>query len=404
VLGAAGFVVACTFIRGGLAHGAQFGDVRLYALYAHRMLNGEFPYRDFFVEYPPGSLVAFIAPALASTAHYTLLFKSLMALFGAATVVLVAWIAGATGVARPRAAAVLAAIAVAPVALGPIVVDEFDLWPTAITVAALLALVCGRERLGAGVLGFGAATKIFPAAILPAALVWIYRRSGRRAARDALVASVAVAAATYVVFVAFGAGGVWYSTLIQLRRGLQKESFGSAILLSLDQFGLYRARIVEGHGKWTELTGPAGETLAAIGTLCQVVVSLGAAALVARRRPEPQTLLCAAAVAVAGFVAFGKVFSPQYLIWLVPLVPLAAGALEVALLGAAAVLTQLWFLGVVTPFDLGPQVWIFVARDLLVLLLLAALIRRLRRLSPAAPRSATQTARAGRGSVRAGPT
>ncbi len=404
VLAAAVFVLACTVIQGGLARARQYGDVRLYEHYGHEMMSGRIPYRDFFMEYPPGSIVTFILPALVSTAHYTTLFKILMALCGAATVLLVTWIAQVTGMARPRVAAVLTALAVAPVALGPIVVNAFDLWPTLVTVAAVLALVSDRDRLGAGLLGFGAATKVFPAAILPAALVWIYRRSGRRAARDALLAFIAVAAATYVVFVVIAPGGVWFSTHVQLRRGLQKESFGSAILIALDQLGLYKARLDESNPHWSEVTGPAADALAVFSSLCQVAVSLGVAALVARRRPDHRTLLWAAAAAVTGFVAFGKIFSPQYLIWLVPVVLLAAGLVEVALLGIALVLTQLWFVQTIHPFDLGSQAWIFVIRDALILALLAALLLRARRLALAAPAAAPRTGRAGRGRARAGPT
>ena len=53
---------------------------------------------------------------------------------------------------------------------------------------------------------------------------------------------------------------------------------------------------------------------------------------------------CAAVVAAQ--VALGRVLSPQFVLWLLPLVPLVAGRrgrLAGALLAVALVLTQLWF-------------------------------------------------------------
>ena len=87
---------------------------------------------------------------------------------------------------------------------------------------------------------------------------------------------------------------------------------------------------------------------------------------------------CAAVVAIA--IAFGKVFSPQFLIWLIPLVPLIRGrrrSLAVPLFFAALVLTQLWF-----PHrywrladDFGTaQSWELLARDLAVVALAAVLV------------------------------
>jgi hypothetical protein len=91
------------------------------------------------------------------------------------------------------------------------------------------------------------------------------------------------------------------------------------------------------------------------------------------------------------FVAFGKVLSPQFLVWLIPLVPLVAGRRGVAaagLLGAALVLTQVWF-----PFrywdfadTFDPTVSVLVlARDLVLVGLVALLVwpagRRLSRVA-----------------------
>jgi hypothetical protein len=81
-------------------------------------------------------------------------------------------------------------------------------------------------------------------------------------------------------------------------------------------------------------------------------------------------------------VAFGKVLSPQFLIWLVPLVPLVwgrRGIVASAVLAAALVVTQLWFpyryWELALEFD-EPASWLVLARDLLLvgltLLLVAA--------------------------------
>jgi uncharacterized membrane protein len=397
------FVVECLFIRGGLLSHERFGDVGLYASDAHRMLEGQVPYRDFFFEYPPGALAPIIAPALISTAHYTLLFKILATVLGAATLCVAAGVSASAGLSLRRTALALGSMALAPLLLGPLLLDEYDLWPALITCLALLVVLRGRDRFGAGLLGLGAATKVFPVVIVPAAVVWVYKRSGRRPALRFLTIAIAVAAALYLVFAALGPGGVWYSLEIQARRGLQKESLGSALLYVLDQLGLYKAHIAVGNAQWTELGGPSGAALATLGSLCQAAVAVGVAALAARRRPEPRTLLYAAAAAVAGFVAFGKVFSPQYLIWLVPLVALAGGLAENVMLAAALVLTQLWFLRIVTPFDLDGEIWLVVARDVLVVGVFALLVARLRRLPLAEPLRELRTTRRGADSVRAGP-
>ena len=84
--------------------------------------------------------------------------------------------------------------------------------------------------------------------------------------------------------------------------------------------------------------------------------------------------------------------SPQFLIWLIPLVPLVRGRRGLAasaLLGLALLLTQLWF--PIRYWDLALQFaafpsWAVLARDLVLLALLATLLVPTRR-EPAAARS-----------------
>jgi hypothetical protein len=85
-----------------------------------------------------------------------------------------------------------------------------------------------------------------------------------------------------------------------------------------------------------------------------------------------------AAASVAVVLTFGKVFSPQFMIWLIPLVPLAPSVAANVLLLAALGLTQTWF-----PrhyWSLADQLrpresWLLLARDLCVAALAAVLVR-----------------------------
>jgi hypothetical protein len=101
--------------------------------------------------------------------------------------------------------------------------------------------------------------------------------------------------------------------------------------------------------------------------------------LYARRPTDGEALVAYTAAAVAATLAFGKVFSPQFVIWLVPLVPLVRGRRGLAaggLLASALVLTQLWFPHHYWELALGlapRESWLLLTRDLAVVALAALL-------------------------------
>src|SRR5918912_928692 len=88
------YLAACAVPDGGLFRAARFRDVHVYQGYAEHLLDGALPYRDVFVEYPPGAFAVFLPPAAFGADHYNAAFKVLMALCGAATIVLVALVLG----------------------------------------------------------------------------------------------------------------------------------------------------------------------------------------------------------------------------------------------------------------------------------------------------------------------
>ena len=287
-----------------------------------------------------------------------------------------------------RLAAPLAFAALLPVALGSVVVSRFDLLPAAMAVAALAALVTGRERLACGALGIGAAVKVFPAVLVPLALAFVWRRRGRREALVCAAVFAALVAAAVVPFAAVSPGGVWHALTLHATRGLQIESLGASLLLAAHHVGDVAVTTGTSAGS-QNLVGAGADALAAVQTVLQVVV-LALIWVAFLRRGDPgdrERLIRYAAAAVCAFVALGKVVSPQFLIWLLPLVPLVGGRrglVASGLLAAASVLTQLWFphryWDLVNDLD-ATATWLVLARDLVLLAIVAVLVSPARALA-----------------------
>jgi hypothetical protein len=116
-----------------------------------------------------------------------------------------------------------------------------------------------------------------------------------------------------------------------------------------------------------------------------IAAVLGVAWIYLRRRGSP---VLGAAAAVTAFVAFNKVFSPQYVEWLAPLVP-GAGYVAAALVVVILVLTRIIFQHFTTgqpttELWIRSLAWWVMARDLVVLGLLGLLIAQLRRVRSSA--------------------
>ena len=362
----------------------QIIDTPTYQRFGDAVVDGQVPYRDFDIEYPPGALPAFILPSLAAEDDYRTVFEVLMLLCGLGAVVLVARTLDAAGADRRRLLAGCALAGLAPLVLGTVILTRFDLWPALLSVGALAALAGGRERLGLGVLGLAVSAKIYPAVLLPIALLYVARRRGGREALVGLGIFAAVLAAVLVPFAVLSWDGLLHAFTEQARRPLQIESLGSSVLLAVADLGGYEPTIVSSFGS-QNLSGQLPDTLAGLQTAVQIVAVIAVWILFAispRRTPQ---LLAASAAAVAAFAAFGKVLSPQFLIWLIPLVALVLGRLGAVAWGLFALALALthayfpkrYFDGLLT-LDSGP-VWLLVARNVafvaLVVLLAVALSR-----------------------------
>jgi Glycosyltransferase family 87 len=379
------FFVLQTWLEHGL-----LSDVPRYEGFAQLVGAGRVPYRDFTVEYPPAALPAFLVPAYLPWSYATS-FAVAMGVCGVGCIFVAAAALRALEAELLRATGALLLLGVSPLVLGSLFDSRFDLWPMLLVVAALVAVL--RERpVAAGVCGgLAFAAKLWPVALGPVWLAYLWRRRGPRAASVAATAFALAAAACFVPFAAIAPEGIRNSLTWQLDRPLQVESLAAAILTAVHHLGTLSLTTVTTHGS-QNLSGRLPDALAALSSAFQgaAIVALWLA-FARRRRPSGDDVLVSSAAVVATFVAFGKVLSPQFLIWLAPVVPLVRGRRGVGaslLLLAALGLTQTWFPRSYWTLALdhsSPYSWLLLARDL-VLVALAVLLGWPRSLRDEMPR------------------
>lgn len=357
------------------AHAGAIVDTPGYETYGDAIVAGQVPYRDFAVEYPPGALLPMLAPeataSRGSSGAYGRAFERWMAGAGVLMVLVVALVASPSRVLL---------VAVSPLLLGNLVLSRFDLWAAALTVGALVALLLERERTSAVVLGAAIATKLFPAVLAPIGLVWVWRRRGRRAALEWGGIVVAACAVVFGPFAVVAPGGLGRSFGVQLHRPLQLESLGGQILIALHNDAGTTLHVFTTMSQ--NLSGPGAHAAAVLSSVAQVVALLAAWTLYARGPQTRERLVRYAAASVLAFVAFDKVLSPQYMVWLVPLVPLVRSRAAQGLFAAALVLTQVEFPARYWRLadSLDPAVaGVVLARDLVLVALLALLLVEPRR-------------------------
>ena len=371
------YLAASAVPDGGLFRAQRYRDVHLYGQFADAVFHGRIPYRDFFMEYPPGALAVFLPPRLfVSGGDYIDAFKVLMALCGAATLLLVVLLLVRLGASARHIWLATLLLALSPLALGPISLNTYDAFPAMLTVASLVALAWGWDLLALGILGAAVAAKVYPVVVVPVALVFVWRNRGSRRAVTAFGVAMAVAAAVVIPFLALAPHGLGESFRAQTGRGLQLEGLGAQSLVAADHVGAYSATVVHRtrHAISYDLVGDLPDALTTAGSVLQVVAVAAAAFVYARGRADLQRLVVAAAASVAGFLAFSRVLSPQYVEWLVPLVLLVYAPLAWALLAATLVVAQTWFFHYGTLVDLSQRNWLVLVRDVLLVAVFALLL------------------------------
>ncbi len=226
-------------------------------------------------------------------------FVALTAVSLAVAGLLATWFAAGVNRGRPWDAAGFAA---APV-LGLTAIVNWDLYAVVLLVAALWAWTRDRPLLTGVLVGLGAATKLYPLFLLGGVLViCLRRRDPVTFVRTSAAAALAWATVNLPAYLA-GPESWRHFWSFNSDRG---ADLGSLWLV---------VQQASGHELGADLVNRA--SLLLFGGWCLVVLLVGITA------PRTPRLAQLGFLVVAGFLLVNKVYSPQYVLWLLPLAALA---------------------------------------------------------------------------------
>jgi uncharacterized membrane protein len=317
----------------------HIGDLALYYNDSAKVLQGLIPYRDFAIEYPPLALVAFMLPHLAALSHplrfidYAEIFLIESVLLSTLIAIALVWITERHAFSRPpRPTLALYALLVGVSA--PLLPWRYDLFPALLTILALICVLQGRPAWAGLWVGLGIAAKLYPVVLLPIfGLYYLAGRHHRALLRMALGSAVAILLALLPFLFAFTTLAQIFSFLsYHSLRGLQVESLPAGLIMLAFKGRLTTAEIAFNYGA-LHLASPWSQIIllllpfAFIAMFSLVAVSAWGrfreeCAASDQRRASAETLVAYLFAALLAFIATNKVFSPQYIVWLLPFAPL----------------------------------------------------------------------------------
>ncbi len=297
--------------------------------FAERLHEGAVPYLDHPVEYPPlTGLVMWLAAVPSAS----------MVAFWWWTVGLLAVAAGITGGLLARAVGLRRTLvfAAAPTYLLNGAVN-WDLPSIALAVGGLIAHRRGKDGWAGVLLGLGVAAKLWPALLLPAVVLAAGVLRGRGAGVRTAAAAI----------------GAWALVNVPLMV-VAPEGWSRFIVLS-------RERPADWDSLWRIVPGWFGSVIDTpqVNLVVGIVTLVGCAALLglAVRWDPPERWHLVGLPVVAWFLIVGKVWSPQFTLWLLPLLALAlppVGALvALAVADVAVSLTRFPYLASVAGIEGG---------------------------------------------------
>ncbi len=309
-------------------------DMRLFYDYSSEIAQGQIPYRDFPVEYPPLALLPMVLPQFLRVGSDEFFRHLYYVIFSFENVVL----CGITGVIVAKMARsqlkrdsrrTIAVFSLLVIANATMILCRFDILPALLTALALWFVIICRPSLAGIAIGLGIMTKLYPIILLPVLGLYYLTRRQYIEASKFLGGSVFAVGVTLLPFLTIGLGHLSITLQYHQARGIQLESIPAGLLLLAKQFGWTTVDVVINYGAYHIISPSAEPILKVLPFVFIVAWTLAVLSCFKRFQLErrsnyatiEQSLLACSMLILLTSITTSKVFSPQYLVWLLPFAP-----------------------------------------------------------------------------------
>ncbi|MCW2526240.1 MAG: conserved rane protein of unknown function [Pseudonocardiales bacterium] len=342
---------------------------------AEELDTGAVPYRDHAVEYPvlTGGFM-WLSAEVTRAAGSQMTNPSLVLVFGVVTCIglaicafLVTYFTAGTVRRRPWDAAIFAA--------SPLLIfhaySNWDLFAMVFAAAALWAWARERPLLAGTLIGLGAAAKLYPVFILVAIFMVAVRSDKWRG----------------FVWASVAAGLAWLAVNLPVASAYfdgWKEFYVFSADRDAEASTFYAMAQYFNTGGFNK-GSPGGYVPSGVLVGFVLLVALGVVGVIVLTAPRRPRLAQVVLLVVVAFLLTTKVWSPQYSLWLVPLVALARPRWRIALLWQASeilvwIVTLLWLSGlgdVNRAIDYGWLMTVILVRDGFLITICALVVREM---------------------------
>lgn len=289
----------------------------VYYDYAKKYLAGEIPYSDYNIEYPPGAFILFTIPILfaKSIVGYQIAFASMVSVF----ILLGGYLLYKKENSNPLFLFSIFLFFCRP----QHILQRFDIIVGVLIILSVIAFIKNKNYISFSALGVATAIKFFPIIILPfyLAKTSFLKTRIKNMAIFSLVIVLIVSPFMFKLYMTNKLDGLTYFWNYHKSRGIQVESTWSslAILLSPSRENL-KSNLSFGAWNIESSLTPVFTKLAFYILSLTLIFYLFTVNLIKSIDRKDMHIICF--IVIGSFIFLNKVFSPQFVLWLVPIFPL----------------------------------------------------------------------------------